>query len=257
MTLPAGDSPASPFRNQPPPEPTPYSTSAVDSDEDEDENMLTATGDISMSYPYYVPGALGALSPPQSRRGTPSLRAGLANLAQPQRPRPPVRRLTSETYKFRTLTVKGGSTTTTTSAPSRVPSVRTPAPMVHPGDSATSPFSSCNSSMSIGSIEDEVRLPAHYRDSPPNSMAQDPALSTPQSRFAAFMKSRDLSHSPKKKAVPKASDLNQRLGALAQDASTAIEREVARPAERPLRGYAPLPARKPIPRWGAMEVDSL
>ncbi|KAJ6590147.1 hypothetical protein DFH09DRAFT_1359130 [Mycena vulgaris] len=237
MTLPSGDSPApSPFRAQ---NQTLYPASATDSDDDsDDENMLTATGDISMSYPYYVPGALGALSPmPQSRRGTPNPRA----VAPLQRPRPPARRLASvgsETYKFRTLTMKGGPTSNTpskASSNSTTPGVtvrRAPTvigtPAFHPGDGSVSTISSCNSSIgSIGSIEDE-----------------DPQMSTPQSRFAAFMKSRDLACSPKKSA-----ERNQRVDALSQEVKTALGREVARPAARPLRGYAALPARMPIPNW--------
>lgn len=83
-------------------------------------------------------------------------------------------------------------------------------------------------------------------------------MSTPQARFAAFMKSRDLTQSPKKKANASESvaDRNRRLDGLAQEAASAIGREVARPASRPLRGNARLPPRLPIPNWDTMDVDN-
>ncbi|KAJ7125338.1 hypothetical protein C8R44DRAFT_980521 [Mycena epipterygia] len=244
----------SPFRDQSPQKSALYPSSATDSndDDDDDENMLTATGDISMSYPYYVPGVAGALSPkPPSRRGTPNLKAGLARMAPPQRPRPPVRRLVSVgagTYKFRTLTAKGGPDSNTsrastnpsmyTAETTRAPNA-TPAPSVHPGDTLVSSTSSCDSS--IGSIDDK-----------------DLQMSTPQSRFAAFMKSRDLTQSPKKKAADSVAECNRRLDALAQEAKEAgVGREAAHLPSRPLRGYAPLPLRMPIPDWRGMDVDNL
>ncbi|KAJ6593245.1 hypothetical protein B0H19DRAFT_1246039 [Mycena capillaripes] len=217
--------------------------SATDSDDEDDENTLTATGDISLSYPYYVPGVAGALSPkPKSRRGTPNLRA----IREPQRPRPPVRRVASDTYKFRTLTLRGGPTANV-ATPSREMSgnATKPSPQAtpfevpqqpieihvdararNPGDESFSSF--CGS---IGSIEDE-----------------DPMLSTPQSRFEAFMKGRDLTRSPKKKED---NSIAERMDALAQAATSAL----ARPNTRPLRGNARLPARMPIPNWAAMDVD--
>ncbi|KAJ7131759.1 hypothetical protein C8R43DRAFT_1207408 [Mycena crocata] len=238
-------------KGMPPPEPSSFPDQArhnvatdFDDDSDDDENTLTATGDISMSYPYYVPGVAGALSPkPKSRHGTPNLRG------HPQRPRPPVRRLVSvgaETYKFKNLTIKGGPTTpSSTLTPSKVPLPCTPsvfrAPAAHPGDvSVASTVSSCDSSFSIGSIPDE-----------------DIALSTPQSRFAEFMKSRDLTRSPKKRAQDSVADRNRKLDVLAQAASGVVTREVVRPPSRPLRGYANLPPRLPIPDWGKMDVDEL
>ncbi|KAJ7655566.1 hypothetical protein DFH06DRAFT_1200443 [Mycena polygramma] len=171
----------------------PYPASATDSDDSDDsddENTLTATGDISVSYPYYVPGMAGALSPePKSRRGTPNLTAARA---MHQRPRPPVRRFSSmatDTYKFRTLTIKGGPTPSTpntarsthaTEQTTSPPQNGSPVSARNPGDESVSSISSFSGS--IGSIPDE-----------------DPKLSTPQSRFEAFMKSRDLSSSPKKR----------------------------------------------------------
>ncbi|KAJ7787376.1 hypothetical protein B0H14DRAFT_3505635 [Mycena olivaceomarginata] len=240
--IPSGDAPSSSYQDCPV---TKTAASATDDDsdddsDDDDENTLTATGDISLSYPYWVPGASGALSPgpkPKSRGGgTPTLRAQLL-----QRPRPPVRRIASDTYKFRTLTLKGGcstSTSTPAGTPGRaalrsnattkprssqvVETIRTRPPTVlstparHPGDASISSF--CGT---IRSIEDE-----------------DPQLSTPQSRFEAFMKSRDLACSPKKQA-----------------AAVAPSAVPARPNTRPLRGNARLPARLPIPSWGDMDVD--
>ncbi|KAJ7782091.1 hypothetical protein B0H14DRAFT_318964 [Mycena olivaceomarginata] len=254
--IPSGDAPSSSYQDYPVAK---TAASATDDDsDDDDENTLTATGDISLSYPYWVPGASGALSPgpkPKSRNGgTPTLRAQLL-----QRPRPPVRRIASDTYKFRTLTLKGGcptSTSTPAGTPSRaalshatakpsssqvVETTRTRPPTVlstparQPGDASISSF--CGS---IGSIEDETRIPfrASVVDQPLIS-AQDPQLSTPQSRFEAFMKSRDLACSPKKQAS-------------AAVAPSAVQ---ARPNTRPLRGNARLPARLPIPNWGDMDVD--
>ncbi|KAF7325294.1 hypothetical protein MVEN_02636800 [Mycena venus] len=245
---PSEDEPSeSAFQSQVVGKAAPCSVSATDWDDDDDENTLTATGDISLSYPYYVPGVAGAFSPkPKSRNGTPTLRA------QPQRPRPPVRRIVSvgtDTYKFRTLTLKGGPTPVTPSKeafnnatkPSTqivAETIRPPnvlnTPARHPGDESVSSISSfCGS---IGSIQDE-----------------DPQLSTPQSRFEAFMKSRDLTCSPKKKESGSAV---RKLDALAQAATSALGREVARPNTRPLRGNARLPARLPIPDWSAMDVDA-
>ncbi|KAJ7099374.1 hypothetical protein B0H15DRAFT_797039 [Mycena belliarum] len=225
----------SPFQSLASHKATPYPEPAADSDNEDDENMLTATGDISLSYPCYVPGAVGALSPkPHSRRGTTNSRAGLAPVG---RPRPPARRLTSSsaaTYKFRTLTLKGGSGTSTPcklSSDSSTPATRTPAVADTPNSSA-SPFSS------IRTIPDEGSQ-----------------TSTPQSRFAAFMASRNLAESPKKKAVGSVAERNQRVEALAQAAKAVIAPRA--PASRPLRGYAALPARLPIPNWGAMDVDDM
>ncbi|KAJ7742383.1 hypothetical protein B0H14DRAFT_3515109 [Mycena olivaceomarginata] len=224
--IPSGDAPSSSYQDYPVAK-TAASATDDDSDDDDDENTLTATGDISLSYPYWVPGASGVLSP-----------APQAQLLQ--RPRPPVRRIASDTYKFRTLTLKGGCSTsasTPAGTPGRaalcnatakprssqvVETTRTRPPTVlstparHPGDASISSF--CGS---IGSIEDE-----------------DPQLSTPQSRFEAFMKSRDLACSPKKQA--------------AAVAPSAVQ---ARANTRPLRGNARLPARLPIPNWGDMDVD--
>jgi hypothetical protein len=71
------------------------------------------------------------------------------------------------------------------------------------------------------------------------------------------MKSRDLARSPKKKEghTVAESERNGRLDALAQAATSALGREVARPNTRPLRGNARLPPRPPIPNWNAMDVD--
>ncbi|KAJ7270152.1 hypothetical protein B0H12DRAFT_827424 [Mycena haematopus] len=234
---PSGHAPSS-FQNQLDEKPELCSVSATDSDDSDDENSLTATGDISLSYPFFMPGAAGALSPkPKSRHGTPKFRA------EPQRPRPPVRRIGSvgkDAYKFSTLMLKAGLSSTkpnkdalnnattpssqvtpeTTSPPT---GLNTPA---HPSISSVLSFSG-----SIGSIEDE-----------------DPQLSTPQSRFAAFMQSRDLTRSPQKVSVVGKQDTSEEI-------TSALGREVARPKTRPLRGNARLPARLPIPDWGAMEID--
>ncbi|KAJ7750068.1 hypothetical protein DFH07DRAFT_828128 [Mycena maculata] len=232
----------SPSRNQSTQQSGPYATDSDDSDED--DNTLTATGDISMSHPYYVPGVAGALSPqPRSRRATPTLKANL--LWGPlHRPRPPVRRLTSAgaaTYK--SLTVRPGPPSNM-ATPSRLPTnpspnlVETPFTVGTPPYSGNTSVSSCNSS--IGSIPDE-----------------DIKMSTKQSRFIAFMQSRDLTKSPQKKAnaTESVDNRNRRLDGLAREAANAIGREVARPASRPLRGNARLPPRPPIPDWGAMDAD--
>ncbi|KAJ6491626.1 hypothetical protein C8R47DRAFT_435216 [Mycena vitilis] len=217
----------------------PYPASATDSDDSDDENTLTATGDISVSYPYYVPGVAGALSPkPKSRRGTPNLTTART---LHQRPRPPVRRFSSmatDTYKFRTLTIKGGPTPSTpntalathaTEQMTPSPQNESPVPARHPGDESVS--SRLSFSGSIESIPDE-----------------DPKLSTPQSRFEAFMKSRDLSSSPKKRQDHSLE--SPALDALARAAKTAL----GRPNTRPLRGNARLPPRMPIPNWAAMDA---
>ncbi|KAJ7800002.1 hypothetical protein B0H14DRAFT_2616599 [Mycena olivaceomarginata] len=217
--IPSGDAPSSSYQDYPVAKTAASATD--DDDSDDDENTLTATGDISLSYPYWVPGASGALSPgpkPKSRNGgTPTLRAQLL-----QRPRPPVRRIAPDTYKFRTLTsclvqchrqaalVPGSRDHSDAAADCAEHAGATP------GDASISSFYG-----SIGSIEDE-----------------DPQLSTPQSRFEAFMKSRDLACSPKKQA-----------------AAVAPSAVPARPDTRPLRGNARLPARLPIPNWGDMDVD--
>ncbi|KAJ6497463.1 hypothetical protein C8R45DRAFT_1093838 [Mycena sanguinolenta] len=209
--------------------------SATDTDDSDDENFLTAMGDISLSYPYFVPGVAGALSPkPKSRHGTPKLRT------EPQRPRPPLRRsVASDSYKFRTLMLKAGLNS---AAPSKdafndathpssrqVPEANTPASGLSTaaGNSFISSFSG-----SIGSIESE-----------------DSQLTTPESRFEAFMRSRDLTRSPQKVSAAK-------LDTAAEAAPSALAREVARPKTRPLRGNARLPPRLPIPNWAAMEVDA-
>ncbi|KAJ7935336.1 hypothetical protein B0H13DRAFT_1854561 [Mycena leptocephala] len=197
--------------------------------DEDDENTLTATGDISLSYPYYVPGMAGALSPkPQSRRGTPNLRATRA----PQRPRPPVRRIGSNSFEQCHRVEPASSSRNDPSTDWERHAGSTPRERVW--------LLLLVLLRSIGSIEDE-----------------DPQLSTPQSRFEAFMKSRDLARSPKKKEGNTVTERNAsgRLDALAQAATSALGREVARPNTRPLRGNARLPPRPPIPNWNAMDVD--
>ncbi|KAJ7188946.1 hypothetical protein C8R46DRAFT_1056229 [Mycena filopes] len=196
-------------------------------DDDDDENTLSATGDISVASPYYVPGMAGALSPkPKSRRGaTPNLDASVRR--QPlQRPRPPVRRLSSiRGDKLRTLTLRAGASPNASATPSRdgtgsvnIDSMSFGFPSeAQWGDESVSSSSSFTGT--IGSIEDE-----------------DPNMSTPQSRFEAFMKSRDLTRSPQK-------------------GPPVTRRPAVRPASKPLRGNGRLPPRMPIPNWGAMEVD--
>ncbi|KAJ7033380.1 hypothetical protein C8F04DRAFT_1104555 [Mycena alexandri] len=196
------------------------STSATGSEDDDDENTLTATGDISI----YI----------ASRHGTPHLDATTRRV-QPraQRPPPPRRVSSIRADKFRTLTIRGGAAPAARSRDSevtdsaRASSTRSAfgfdAQVGHPGDESFS--------FIIGSIEDE-----------------DPQLSTPQSRFEAFMRSRDLTRSPKKKGASVA----ERNGKLQL---SVLGHEVARPASKPLRGNGRLPARMPIPDWGAMDVD--
>ncbi|KAJ7655557.1 hypothetical protein DFH06DRAFT_1200410 [Mycena polygramma] len=238
----------------------PYPASATDSDDSDDENTLTATGDISVSYPYYVPGVAGALSPkPKSRRGTPNLTAARA---LQQRPRPPVWRFSSmatDTYKFRTLTIKGGPTPSTpntarsthaTEQTTPPPQNGSPVPARHPGDESVSSISSFSGS--IGSIPDEVSFSCLKSSDSSNLNlplgAQNPKLSTPQSRFEAFMKSRDLSSSPKKRQDHSLE--SPALDALARSAATVL----GRPNTRPLRGNARLPSRMAIPNWGALDA---
>jgi hypothetical protein len=73
------------------------------------------------------------------------------------------------------------------------------------------------------------------------------------------MKSRDLARSPKKKEGNTVAERNAsgrlQVDALAQAATSALGREVARPNTRPLRGNTQLPPRPPIPKWDAMDVD--
>ncbi|KAJ7647846.1 hypothetical protein FB45DRAFT_1020058 [Roridomyces roridus] len=66
-------------------------TQEFDIDDSQDDGYtLSARGDISLSRPYYIPGAPGALSPPGSQRGTPESE-GVRR--RPVRARPPMRRL--------------------------------------------------------------------------------------------------------------------------------------------------------------------
>ncbi|KAF7350939.1 hypothetical protein MSAN_01656100 [Mycena sanguinolenta] len=229
---------------------------ATNPDDSDDENFLTAMGDISLSYPYFVPGAAGALSPkPRSRHGTPKLRA------EPQRPRPPLRRsVASDSYKFRTLMLKAGLSSATPNkdalnnatqpSPREAPDTRKSTP-ASGFSTAARPGHSSNPALcgSIGSIESEDPQPStSFCGSTIGSIeSEDPQLSTPQSRFEAFMRSRDLTRSPQKVSV---------VAKSAEVATSAVEREAARPKTRPLRGNARLPPRLPIPNWGAMEVDA-
>ncbi|KAJ7503172.1 hypothetical protein B0H11DRAFT_620888 [Mycena galericulata] len=155
----SGKAANSPFRH-----PSPQRISNATGSDDDEENILTATGDISISHPYYVPGVSGALSPqPRSRRGTPHMQAGLPARG-PMRPRPPMRRLSSDTYKFRTITKKAGSLSSAVT-PSRAPTNASAAPQVirTPAVVESTPTCSGNTSVSswdssIGSIADEVRF---------------------------------------------------------------------------------------------------
>ncbi|KAJ7198463.1 hypothetical protein GGX14DRAFT_401840 [Mycena pura] len=229
-------------QRHPRPVPAAFATSGHD---DCDAHTLSAMGDISMTAPYYVPGGAGTLSPPPSQRArTPNLQLRVRAIAHPQRPRPPAaaRRVVSEgvkAYKFRTITVKGGLKPMPVASPDTIldeetirPPVSNNTPAVRPASAPLSPERSCD--LSNGSIDDE------------------PELSTPQSRFEVFMRSRDLTQSPKKRNDSVA-ERNRRLNELSTEASGAMGREIIRPT-RPLRGNARLPPRLPIPDWGAMAI---
>ncbi|KAJ7286956.1 hypothetical protein C8J57DRAFT_574223 [Mycena rebaudengoi] len=65
-------------------------TSCEDDSDDDDTHTLTATGDISMSCPYFVPGSNMALSPPP--------RTSTNKTVHPMRPRPPARRVSTHNF---------------------------------------------------------------------------------------------------------------------------------------------------------------
>ncbi|KAK7033828.1 hypothetical protein R3P38DRAFT_3499039 [Favolaschia claudopus] len=210
-----------------------------DDDDDDDENTLTATGDISLSYPYLLPGVAGALSPkPRSRHGTPSRKAQHSLLVRaealpPVRPRPPARRISEASFKLRTIIMRGGPIgSPVASVPSRdadatrpMAAYATPPPTVRVTPAPARRVENPSVLSSIGTIPDEVV-----------------STETPQSRFEAFMKSRDLTRSPSK--------------AVLSTPNAPLVPEVPRRRDtRPLRGYARLPPRLPIPDWSGMDMD--
>ncbi|CAK5281907.1 unnamed protein product [Mycena citricolor] len=204
-------------------------TDDYDLDDDEDEDVFIGTGDLSLSHPYFVPGGPGALTP--KRPLPPSTVPGKTKL-RVVRPMPPARRASThcETYKFRTLTLKGGPmtprTTTTTTTQTG----------------------------SIGTIPDEV-LPCTTREQ---------RLAAAQARLNVFMGSRDLTRSPQKASSSGSSsevdcrrnlleDLNREAqGVVGQAKVVPVQ---PKHATRPLRGNARLPARPRIPDFDGMDVD--
>ncbi|KAJ6631408.1 hypothetical protein B0H10DRAFT_2207073 [Mycena sp. CBHHK59/15] len=210
----------------PPPVPTTPKRSDFDDDDDE-AHTLTASGDISMSCPYYMPGAASALSPAPRA----AARVGL----RPQRARPPARRLVSvgkETYKLRTLTAKGSvraDETVRAVARGEVALEEMLVPL---------PRSADTSDTSMSSASDE-------------SMTLD----TPQARFLAFMSSRDLTRSPKKQSSAVRVQRSSEVPPPAQ-IKKSVTPSVPPPPSKPLRGYARLPPRPPIPDWSGMDVDA-
>nr|GAT49072.1 predicted protein [Mycena chlorophos] len=267
----------SPRQSNRPPTPIPgHDTNATKDLESDDEFMdeghshtLSAMGDISMSVPYYMPGATGGdilLGSPVSSLRIKNLDTEDTGLfARPRRPAPPARRPTLGDSSMRVSGWHASRPDTPCSVaseetvrPTNTQRPETPASIssditVRPTASVAmrtanrlkfatrSTMASFGSLSSIGTIPDEEEQPR----------------STRQSRFAAFMKSRDLTHSPDSKAKMQAKaygSQREKLEALAREASDTIAHQIfgaAGAVSRPLRGNAPLPARPPIPRWGS------
>ncbi|KAF7294066.1 hypothetical protein MKEN_01453000 [Mycena kentingensis (nom. inval.)] len=251
--------------SQRPDTPIPSGATAMDesddgykSEEDGESHTLSAMGDISTAQPFYVPGETRSdvlmLSPPSSVRSIirPSYGAHLsqANYNRLHRPAPPARRLTGsrdwETDSCSGLRSPASSeyaprAETPISICSEVTVRPTESAAKRAGNKLLDTAQTFSSLSSIGTIPDE-----------PDYGTAERQQSTRQSRFLAFMNSRDLTHSPTKKAQleREKAEQRERLEAFSREVSGSLGRMSA-PAtpERPLRGGAPLPRRNPIPSW--------
>ncbi|KAJ7072881.1 hypothetical protein C8F01DRAFT_1076723 [Mycena amicta] len=264
-----GNNPKNERQSTRPPTPIPGHATDADSDdeyyEEDDSNTLSAMGDISMSVPFYVPGANGAdilSSPVSSLRGhpAPAPPSTTNELSRPHRPLPPARRMT---LGYQSSSFMTGWHESRPDTPSSMTSEET----VRPTARSETP-ASISSEVTIRPTSTSVamRTASRYKFATQSSMASfgtfssigtipdesDYEGSNRQSRFEAFMQSRDLTHSPSKKNadITHTGSQRQRLEAFAREASSAVGHQIA---GRPLRGNAPLPVRPPLPHWGTSD----